>query len=43
MADEITISIDGQEIQTEPGKMVIQAAMDAAKKRSVEISKSFKD
>ncbi len=29
MADEITISIDGQEIQTEPGKMVIQAAMDA--------------
>ena len=29
MADEITISIDGQEITTQPGKMVLEAAIDA--------------
>jgi len=29
MADEITISFDGQEVKTEPGKMVLQAAIDA--------------
>lgn len=29
MADEITLTIDGVEVKTEPGKMVIQAAMDA--------------
>lgn len=29
MADEITITIDGQEVTTEPGKMVVQAANDA--------------
>ena len=29
MADDITISIDGQEITTQPGKMVLEAAIDA--------------
>ena len=29
MADEITIAIDGQEITTQPGKMVLEAAIDA--------------
>ena len=29
MADEITITIDGVEIKTEPGKMVLEAAIDA--------------
>jgi predicted molibdopterin-dependent oxidoreductase YjgC len=29
MADEITLKIDGQEVKTQPGKMIIQAAMDA--------------
>ena len=29
MADDITISIDGQEIPAKPGQMIIQAAMDA--------------
>ncbi|MCH8309789.1 MAG: molybdopterin-dependent oxidoreductase [Chloroflexi bacterium] len=29
MADEITLNIDGQEVKTEPGKMIIEAAMDA--------------
>ena len=29
MADEISLTIDGVEVKTEPGKMVIQAAMDA--------------
>ena len=29
MADEITITIDGREVTTEPGKMVVQAANDA--------------
>lgn len=29
MADEISIEIDGVEVKTEPGKMIIQAAMDA--------------
>ena len=29
MADEITITIDGQEVKTTPGKMVVQAANDA--------------
>lgn len=29
MADKITIHIDGQEVQTEPGKMVLEAAIDA--------------
>ena len=29
MADDITISIDGQEIPAQPGQMIIQAAMDA--------------
>ena len=29
MADEITISIDGVEIKTEPGKMVLEAAIEA--------------
>ena len=31
MADEITLSIDGQEVKTQPGKMIIEAAMDAGK------------
>jgi formate dehydrogenase alpha subunit len=29
MPDEITITIDGQEVKTEPGKMVLEAAIDA--------------
>ena len=29
MADDITITIDGQEIPAQPGQMIIQAAMDA--------------
>ncbi len=29
MSDEITISIDGVEIKTQPGKMVLEAAIDA--------------
>ncbi len=29
MADDITITIDGQEIPAKPGQMIIQAAMDA--------------
>ncbi|MQG68019.1 MAG: 2Fe-2S iron-sulfur cluster binding domain-containing protein [SAR202 cluster bacterium] len=29
MADEITLKIDGQEVKTQPGKMIVQAAMDA--------------
>lgn len=29
MADEITLKIDGLEVKTEPGKMIIEAAMDA--------------
>ena len=29
MPDEITLKIDGTEVKTEPGKMIIQAAMDA--------------
>lgn len=29
MADEITLKIDGQEVKTQPGKMIIEAAMDA--------------
>ncbi len=29
MADDITISIDGVEIKTQPGKMVLEAAIDA--------------
>ncbi|MYF64783.1 MAG: 2Fe-2S iron-sulfur cluster binding domain-containing protein, partial [Chloroflexi bacterium] len=29
MADEITITIDGQEVTTTPGTMVVQAANDA--------------
>ena len=29
MADEITISIDGQDITTQPGRMVLEAAIDA--------------
>ena len=29
MPDEITLKIDGTEVKTEPGTMVIQAAMDA--------------
>ena len=29
MADEITITIDGVEIRTQPGKMVLEAAIDA--------------
>ena len=29
MADEIKISVDGQEIPAQPGQMIIQAAMDA--------------
>ncbi len=29
MADEITITIDGREVKTSPGKMVVQAANDA--------------
>ncbi|MDA0769621.1 MAG: molybdopterin-dependent oxidoreductase [Chloroflexi bacterium] len=29
MPDDITISIDGVEVKTQPGKMIIQAAMDA--------------
>ncbi len=29
MADEITITVDGQEIPAKPGQMIIQAAMDA--------------
>ena len=29
MEDKITIHIDGQEVQTEPGKMVLEAAIDA--------------
>lgn len=29
MADDLTIEIDGVEIKTQPGKMIIQAAMDA--------------
>ena len=29
MADQITITIDGVEVQTTPDKMVIQAAADA--------------
>ena len=28
-SNEITITIDGVEVKTQPGKMVIQAAMDA--------------
>ena len=31
MVDEITLSIDGQEVKTQPGKMIIEAAMDAGK------------
>ncbi|MCH9010951.1 MAG: (2Fe-2S)-binding protein, partial [Chloroflexi bacterium] len=27
--DEITVTIDGVEVKTRPGKMVIEAAMDA--------------
>ena len=27
--DEITVTIDGVEVKTQPGKMVIEAAMDA--------------
>ncbi len=29
MLDQITVTIDGVEIKTEPGKMILQAAMDA--------------
>ena len=29
MADEITITIDGVEIETQAGKMVLEAAIDA--------------
>jgi len=29
MADEITITFDGKEVKTEPGKMVLEAAIDA--------------
>ena len=29
MADEITLKIDGKEVKTQSGKMIIQAAMDA--------------
>jgi NADH dehydrogenase/NADH:ubiquinone oxidoreductase subunit G len=29
MPDDITISIDGVEIRTQPGKMVLEAAIDA--------------
>ena len=29
MADEITITIDGAEIKTQPGKMVLEAAIDS--------------
>ena len=29
MADEITITIDGVQVKTQPGKMVLEAAMDA--------------
>ncbi len=29
MADQITITVDGQEIPAQPGQMIIQAAMDA--------------
>ncbi|MCH8989185.1 MAG: molybdopterin-dependent oxidoreductase [Chloroflexi bacterium] len=29
MADEITISFDGQEVKTQPGKMVLEAAIEA--------------
>ena len=29
MADDITISFDGQEVTTQPGKMVLEAAIDA--------------
>jgi formate dehydrogenase alpha subunit len=29
MADDITISFDGQEVKTQPGKMVLEAAIDA--------------
>ena len=29
MADEITITFDGQEVKTEPGKMVLEAAIDS--------------
>ena len=29
MADEITLTIDGAEVKTQPGTMIIQAAMDA--------------
>ena len=29
MADDVTITIDGQEISAQPGQMIIQAAMDA--------------
>ena len=29
MPDDITISIDGVEIKTQPGKMVLEAAIDA--------------
>jgi predicted molibdopterin-dependent oxidoreductase YjgC len=31
MPDDITITIDGVEIKTQPGKMIIQAAMDSGK------------
>ena len=29
MADDITISFDGQEVKTQPGKMVLEAAIEA--------------
>ena len=29
MPDDITISIDGVEVRTQPGKMVLEAAIDA--------------
>ena len=29
MADDITIAIDGVEIKTQPGKMVLEAAIEA--------------
>ena len=29
MADDITITIDGIEVNTQPGKMVLEAAIDA--------------
>ena len=31
MPDDITISIDGVEIQTQPGKMVLEAAIEAGR------------